>query len=252
MKKVTVLLSLCALVLAFAPAALADWDHPVKWDQLDPISGSYAWAQLSSQITADDFLCDETGWITDIEIIGDPFAQLAGAATLRITFWDDVPATDTVASHPGDILWDITIGPADAQDPLALGWKKDADYVQIGTESKIKIDLPEEVWFHQEQGNIYWIAIQGPPGFQWAARNQSAGHQLDDAVTWAIGAPTWQHYAWNPTNGSLTTYDNLLPAGYVSADLCFRLTGTVPEPASIALVTLGGVVIALLRRRKSA
>jgi hypothetical protein len=252
MKRVTTLISLCALVLAFAPAALADWDHPVKWDQLDPISGQYAWAQLSSQITADDFICDETGWITDIELIGDPYAQLAGTATLRITFWTDVPATGDDESHPGDILWDITVNPADAADPLALGWKKVTDYVPIGTESKIKIDLPEDDWFLQTEGNVYWIGIQGPPGFMWAVLDQDAPIWGDDAVTWANGAPGWVHYGWED-DGILQTYEGTLPVDWLgSAGLSFRLTGTVPEPTSVALVTLGSALVVLLRRRKSA
>jgi hypothetical protein len=251
MKRVTTLISLCALVLAFAPAALADWDHPVKWDQLDPISGKFAWAQLSSQITADDFLCDETGWITDIELIGDPYAQLNDPATLRITFWSDVPAGLDDESHPGTLLWDITVNPAAAGDPLSLGWKKVADYVPVGTESKIKIDLPEDDWFLQTEGNIYWIGIQGPPGFMWAVLDPCAGHEIDDAVTWANGAPGWVHYGWDAT-GNLQTYEGLLPEGWVSADLSYRLTGTVPEPTSIALVTMGAGLLALLRRRKSA
>ncbi|MBN1919434.1 MAG: PEP-CTERM sorting domain-containing protein [Verrucomicrobia bacterium] len=254
MKRVTTLISLCALVLAFAPAALADWDHPVKWDQLDPISGSFAWAQLASQVTADDFLCGETGWITDIEIIADPFRQLAPYPdrTLRITFWSDVPATDVDESHPGDLLWDITVGSADPADPLSLGWKEVADYVASGTELKFKIDLPEDNWFLQTEGNIYWIGIQGPPGFMWAVLSQNAGNSLDDAVTWATGAPGWVHYGWCATAG-LQTYEGLLPAGWTSADLSFRLTGTaVPEPASLSLVTMGAALAGLYWRKKRA
>jgi hypothetical protein len=248
MKKVTVLISLCALVLAFAPAALADWDHPVKWDQLEPITTVPSFSQVGQHITADDFLCDETGWITDIEFLGDVYQQIASTSTFLISFWDDVPASASDESHPGALRQEITVTAAGAD---GLGWQMVGDYDPIGTERKFKINLPQDDWFLQEAGNIYWISIQSPTGGFTIMLLAKGEHWGDDAVFKTPTQPAYDHWGWNTSN-QLERYSGLLPNGWTSADMSFRLTGTaIPEPASIALV-LGGVVVALLRRRKGA
>lgn len=246
MRKVTTLISLCAIVLAFSPAALADWDHDVKWDQLDPIVANPTQSYVGGPVSADDFQCDETGYITDIEFIGDYFHVMGEESTFLITFWSDVPASADDESHPGDALVEIDVDPADGQ---GIGWQEVADYDPSGNERKFKINLPVDDWFLQERGTIYWISIQGSAAGFTNMLLAEGEHWGDDAVFLNTGQPAYDHWAYDE-NGDDQRYTGLLPEGWTSADMSFRLTGTpVPEPATLAIVGVAGLA-ALLRRRK--
>jgi hypothetical protein len=238
---------LCALVVTVAPTALADWGHPVVWDQLDPVSSHTGFSYVGSNITADDFQCSETGWITDIEFCGDPNHMLSAPDTIQITFWSDVRATPDDDSHPGELKKTITVNPADSS---GLGWKEVEGYDPVGTERKFKINLPECDWFFQEDANIYWIGIQAEAGFSWSFRApEQYPVQLDPAawVTPDTGVETWQHWAWNLEGRAERCY-GILPENLWPADMSFRLTGIpIPEPSLIALLAATG--LALLKRR---
>ncbi len=238
---------LCALVVATAPTALADWPHPVKWDQLDPPSGSYQWSTITdtdSQMVADDFMCDETGWITDIEFYA--IGALADVDALRVTFWTDVPADEYEESRPGSLLSDLTVNPADPDDPLHLGFQV---FQGGGLEARVKINLPEKDWFVQQQDNIYWMGIQGFAGmYGWIVRDPVACTNLDDAVYIDKQGVRW-HLGYD-ASGGFDKYQGLLPNGWTSADMTFKLTGkAIPEPSLVVLFAIAGVAILKRRRR---
>ena len=259
MKHVRLLVLVGVLVLAVAPAALADWDHEVKWDQLEPVSYWLWQSYINTEddlLVADDFLCSETGWITDVEFYGY-CPNVDNIAEFRITFWDDLPATPSEESLPGELLDEIYVTAADPNDPLGLGWKE----VWTGHEvSRFKINLPECDWFLQENGNIYWIGIQGVlpdsvDGFYWKFRDITEPTWGDDAVSLGLVPPAdeWLHLGWIYSPDLMMVipsgYRGTLPANFMgSADMSFKLTGTIPEPATFGLVGLG--LLALIRRRK--
>lgn len=249
MKTRILTIAILGLCLAAAPAA-ADWDHEVKWDQLNPGSRA-SLSQVNSSpnpLAADDFPCTETGWITDIEFDGVAFGFFdpPDLSSFRITFWRDVPATANEESHPGDLLADISVDPASPLDPLGLGWK------EIST-NRYKINLPRESWFEQKEGDIYWIGIQGVVGpgdfFGWYFRNIYDNTWGDDAAFTDLGHPSWWHWGWEAID-TQGLYEGTLPASWLkSADMSFKLTGTpIPEPGVFALAGLG--LLALIRRRK--
>jgi len=241
-------MAILVVCLAALPAA-ADWDHPVKWDQLDP--GSYgALSYINSEseaLTADDFPCTETGWITDIEFDGLALSDPANIDALRITFWSDVPATSEEESHPGTLLKDLSVGPADPNDPLRLGFQ------QIDV-NRYKVDLPRDSWLEQKEGEIYWIGIQGVMSnddiFGWVFRNIDANTWGDDAAFTGTDYAPWWHWGWDDA-GAPQLYQGTLPSTLVkSADMSFKLTGIpIPEPGVFALAGLG--LFALLRRRRT-
>jgi hypothetical protein len=243
------LIGLCVLafVLGAAAPALADWGHQVKWDQLQPSNLGNASCLVSTQecLTADDFLCTETGWITDIEFNGW-IVNGPEPASFRITFWTDVPPTGEEESHPGELLADIDVDPADPADPLGLGWQKVDTYVY-------KINLPVDDWFLQEESTIYWIGIQGVMSdsnwFYWTVRDRTAGLYGDDAAYTDPNHDPWWHLGWLGEN-AMGTYEGMLPGDWLqSADMSFRLSGIpIPEPSVFLLATVG--LLALLGRRK--
>ncbi len=246
--------ALCALGLACAPTALADWPHDVKWDQLDP-DPVWTWQSYTNSqadmIVADDFPCSETGWITDIEFDGF-CASVTSLSQFRITFYRDVPATPDEESHPGQLIDEIFMSKASASDPLGLGWK-------LIQEDRFRINLPESDWFFQEQGTVYWIGIQGVLAdvgqFSWKFRDRTADTWNDDAVSRGCTEPldAWLHLGWQQTCCFLVPgpYEGTLPDGFLkSADMSFRLTGiAIPEPAACLLVVVGAALIAARRRR---
>jgi hypothetical protein len=249
-------------VLAVASAARADWPNlTAKWDQFS--SGIYPWGMASfldnaggDALTADDFLCSAPTPVKEIRFGG--FSSSGEQITaFRITFWDDVPATPNAASHPGSILYDRTIGPADAGDPLKIGWQALAN-------NKYIIDLSEADWFGQQgsatQPLIYWICIQGvmpmPVGstavFYWTAADRQLGSWGDDAVfsSSTFNVPPWSSWGWpseDPAEGP-DMYTGPLPSDWFgSADMAFSLM--TPEPATMALLGLGTMVLTVRRRR---
>jgi hypothetical protein len=246
-----------ALLLVVAPAAFADWPHEAKWDQLDPCS-VWIWQSYVNEednyIVADDFRCDETGWITDIEFYGYT-DNLDALSEFRITFWTDMPACAEDASHPDVLRKEILVSEASPNDQDHLGWQV---LVQSVDTILFKINLPRDDWFKQNEGNIYWIGIQGimagEPGFYWKFRDDAFPTWGDDAASMGIAAPVdeWANLAWTQVLGMTapTAYHGTLPVGYQSADMAFKLTGTaVPEPATCALVVAGAALVAALRRR---
>jgi hypothetical protein len=248
MRKSIIFFAAAGLAISLiAPTALADWPHEVKWDQLQPDSLWAAWSYVSptyETIAADDFPCTETGWITDIEF--DEHESAYQPTSFRISFWTDVPETPNEESHPGDLIVELPVDPADPNDPLGLGWKK------IGIH-RYKINLPRDMWFEQEEGNIYWISIQGvlSEGW-WAWRDRDRYEETwgDDAAYSETDLDGWWHLGWidEETGGE---YQGTLPDDWwKSTDLSFKLTGTpIPEPGAFTL-GLACVALSVLRLRK--
>jgi hypothetical protein len=244
--------------------AFGDWGYDYKfWDQMDECD-DYAGASWidydtpSDALTADDFLCTTAGPITEIRFAGWSYYGEQYITRFRITFWDDVPATADDESHPGDLLQECWIDPADPNDPLKIGWYSPGEFCPYVYE--YRIDLPEDCWFFQEgtpqDPVIYWIGIQGVmvtdgyfDAWYWNFRERHLPVNLDDAAFQSdyFGYPPWANWGFTAGYGDPDLYEGTLPEGWTSADMMFQLRG-VPEPSSFAVLGLG--LLALLRRRK--
>lgn len=247
-------------VALMAGPALADWPHSVKWDQtiygVDNYAGA-SWIDLdtpSDAQTADDFLCDGTiehRYITDLEFHGWSYYGSQYIDKFRVQFWTDVPRTANDQSHPGTLLYSYDVPAANANDPLHIGWYEP----EAG---KFKIDLPENYWFDQGLGaKVLWVSIQGVmvsdgffDAFYWNFQDRTFPVWGDDAAFMSnyYGYAPW--YSWGFPSADVNIgpdlYDGVYPTGWFnSADMDFKLTA-FPEPASVALLVLGGI---LLRRR---
>jgi hypothetical protein len=242
-----------AAALGLAAAAMGDWGHPIKWDQMSGgwhNYGGHSTIDRDSQIfttTADDFLCGETGWITDIHFAGFSYYGDTYLNGFNIKFWTDVPAMPGDESHPGTLLYEYTVGPAGGD---GIGWQALGD-------DTYRINLPQDQWFWQEEGNIYWISIQGDmvddgagDTFYWNFADPSNPTWGDDAAFESdyFGYAPWASWGWqedpaNPGEFLPELYEGEFPgAPFVSsADMAFALSGIIPAPGALALLGLAGL-----------
>ncbi|MGD8454096.1 MAG: PEP-CTERM sorting domain-containing protein [Phycisphaerae bacterium] len=231
--------------------AVADWGHPILWDQMGAIDTYGGHSTIDNDLgiyshTADDFLCDATGYINDVHFAGWSYYGNQYIVGFRIKLWTDVPATPEDESHPGELLYQYDeLTPYDG----FFGWQDLGD----GT---FRINLPEDQWFFQEAGNIYWISIQGimlddgaSDTFYWNFVDRNAETWGDDAAFECeyFGYAPWANWGWPTLSDGPDLYDGAFPSGWIhSADMAFVLSGLVPEPASLLLIGLGAMA---LRRR---
>ncbi|MEX2113349.1 MAG: PEP-CTERM sorting domain-containing protein [Pirellulales bacterium] len=284
-----------ALFVVSTPAS-ADWSptNPAdvakaKWIQLPDLSpnGLDVLDTIQPNTTpnpqwktlADDFLCTQSGPITDAHIWGSWLSDVLpinsaglpdpGAVEFKISFWSDQPAGGPIApySHPNQLLWTGLFQPGQYKvNPnviTALEGFYDPNVGQvIGTDTQVyQYNFPNLVDalgqnFVQTQGTIYWFEVQAnvlntlgavPASFGWKTRDFPQ-HFNDDAVF----ADT------NGFNGPNTTFwrELIYPVGHplagASMDLSFVLT--VPEPSAVAMAGMGLVALVgmVVRRRRSA
>jgi hypothetical protein len=232
--------------------AIADWDHPIKWDQMqiDGTGGHSTVDYDGGYMTtcADDFLCSgdpAERYITDIHWAGFSYYGNQYISGFKIQFWTDVPATPNDESHPGELLYEYDeLMPYDG----FFGWHDLGD----GT---FRINLPEDAWFDQGlEERVLWISIRGimvddgfADHFYWNFRDRYADNWGDDAAFESefFGYPPWANWGW-VDEATIDLYEGPFPDGWwKSADMAFALTA-IPEPAALLLLGLGFLAI---RRR---
>jgi hypothetical protein len=229
-------------------------DHKMHYPQLpDPngwdIVATMGYVGHPGIVTADDFMCTETGPITDIHFWGswmwDYEVPILG---FFLSIHDNIPAPPY--SRPGPELWSayvtdfvVTLEGQGAQgwyDPFAPWWEhpNHSLYFRYDIES-----IPEP--FYQDSGTIYWLNIMadiGPLGYQgfpepplWGWKTSMSPHFEDDAV-WTIWTPPM--YDWYPLEDPMTG---------MSLDLAFvittsGITATCGDVNNDGVVEVGDVV----------
>jgi hypothetical protein len=288
--KVMITFVVLSMMTILATNARADWDpgqdYKMHWPQLPDLqpTGMDVWATYPypsatgplAKVLADDFLCTETGPITDIHIWGSWLNNIypthpdgtadPAAVSFKLSIHADIPAVTlpggTVAhSRPGELLWEDYFTPGDPRLKTRLyATGVQEQFYDPNIDQIIGDD--NEVWQHNflidpataflQKGTatdpkVYWLdvlavtdPIAGITPAVWGWKT-SRDHWNDDAVfgdtTDPFGVPT----EWNELR-----YPSSHPLGGESIDLAFVIT---PEPATLAVLALGAIA-GLIRRRK--
>jgi hypothetical protein len=217
---------------AYVHATEEPWpDHKMHYPQLPDPEG---WDVVATQgyeghpgiVAADDFMCMESGRITDVHLWG---SWLYDMEMPVMGFWlsihENIPGPPY--SMPGEELWsayvtDFAVVPEAPglqgwYDPFAPWW----EYPNHEMYFRYDItNLPNP--FCQDSGNIYWLNVMadiGPPGYMgfpepplWGWKTSGSPHFEDDAV-WAVWTPP--AFDWIPLED---------PNTGMTLDLSFVLT----------------------------
>ncbi len=208
---------------------------PIKWLQRPDLSQygvdvSNRYVQL-----ADDFLCTQSGPITDFHIwtsfLNDLVPEIPNGLTITLYLYADVPDPNpqdpTDWSHPGSLLWSKTFRPGTYNaglcanvpggewwhEPVTNLWQFPGDHQVYQYDFYVH---PDEA-FRQREGTIYWLGMK----YQSDLANFSMGwkssnyHWNDDACWLDPASGTWRElrygdgHPWRPD----------------SMDLAFAVTG---------------------------
>lgn len=190
-------------------------DHKMHFPQLPDADGMDVWCAEGMPL-ADDFLCTESGPITDIHFWGSWYQDIAGVIHgFWIGIWSNNPGIPgEVPSHPEVLLWEQYV----------------TEYHEIKqTRSLQSFYVPQEpIWFQenhvnwsqyninitsdpfwQENGTVYWLSIRvNHTDGSWGWKNadlysnyypEPGVHYMDDAV-WGVWDTT-TGYDWMPGGG---------------------------------------------------
>ena len=175
-------------------------------------------------VVADDFMCTETGLITDIHIWGSWLNDVLpgdNLPTFHLSIWTDNPDGPYGYSQPDELLCDYyftnekyTMEPyAELQDGEWFYWPQDDTAIFPGDFSvwKFNFYIPEEEACVQDSGNIYWLSVnivsEGITNYHFGWKC-SDDHFNDNAV-FTIDPPVW----------NLLCY----PAGHPLKDVCMDM-----------------------------
>ncbi|NDV61511.1 hypothetical protein G0Q06_03510 [Puniceicoccales bacterium CK1056] len=233
----------------------ADWMvgdvHKMHFPQLpDPVGWDIKVSQ--NNFVADDFLCTQSGPITDIHFWGswrgDVFVDpLLDLQNIQLTIYPDVPAgVDLPYSHPESFfLWQYQTSDHDPalvsirnELPSPQGWyDPQQGLVLPGDHSEYfqyNVSIDPNAQFIQQEGTIYWLEIHviTTEGLEFGWKT-SLDAWNDDSVSFLPPADLWEEL-FDPLTGT-------------SLQQAFVI---VPEPGLAALV-LGFLAagLVLLKRR---
>lgn len=245
---------ICVLVMTLSTilsaAAIADWDegddHKMHWPQLPDLSDRGVDVSLVYEPLADDFLCNQTGYITNIHFWASFKNDVLPAAgeeslTLKLSIYSNKPAgaLGIPWSSPRYLLWTQEFKPGkysvrEIPDSSKEDWfdPVTGNFIQDDHEKvyQYNFEIKTTVAFYQYRGQIYWLSVEDLTASQWAdpdnpeyefgwKSTRPELHWMDDATVLTT-APFWDPLEY--------------PAGHEysgdTMDLAFVINGTVPPP----------------------
>jgi len=199
-RAVSFILFISILIVVLGAPVSAHWNarmgHKMHFPQFPDDGDVYASGDF---FLADDWQCSQTGPVKDIHFWGAWMNDNPGTITrFELQIYDDVPAGtgDIRHSRPGNLLWSETILPEDysVDGPIIHGdWGTQVwydpganlcdDFDQVGF-WQYNVFLPQNSWFQQTEGEIYWLAIKTvvAEGDRYWGWRTAENHWNDDAV----------------------------------------------------------------------
>lgn len=246
MKSVNTVISIVILALLAAPAQ-ADWyvgdGHKMHYPQLPDPEGWDVRATFPVFL-ADSWQCSQSGPVSDIHLWGSWKGDYQGnIESVSVMILGNLPADpyDTVL-QPGQVLWQRSLGAGefamldygDGQQGWYNPMTGEALAGDHGLFHQINIENFADP-FIQQQGEIYWLGIivevEPNGGAEWGWKTSASDHFGPDAI--------WLEAA----NGGYLR--RLLDPSGQPLDLAFVIT---PEPATLVMLVIGGVVLMRFRR----
>ena len=263
--------AVAVIALVAAVAWAEPTNDPLKWSQPPDVVGVTGdgeglvingWDEPSTipfSIVADDFECTSLDPVTDLHWWGSypglqPGTTPMHPAGFLIQFWTDVPAgADPLVpwSHPLDPIHEIVCRNYTVEhvgvdiDPFF--WQEFGIPVPVDDAYQYNQRLDECEWFHQQgtpdDPQVYWVSIQAfydqpDPANIWGWKTRP--HWWNDDAARGFDDPFFP--------GDIFWEEIIGPAGN-SWDMAFELT-TIPEPATLALLAIGGGLAVLRRKRR--
>jgi hypothetical protein len=218
------------LALGASPAAA---DPEIKWQQPPDLADTGIDVDATTYTLADDFLCTQTGPITQIDIWASWRDDgMPGGEPLDVVF--DLSIHSNVEgppSHPGTLLWEHSIQciPYPESSGVPEGWLSPPLTYEPMSDSNVwryECHVPEQDWFYQEEGNIYWLDLHAwlfEPGQYWLGwKTTDLPSRWNDDAVWGI-APDWTPLFYPETH----------PWMFESLDLAFRIWGQAMSSTSV-------------------
>jgi hypothetical protein len=173
-----------------------------------------------SRLVADDWLCDDDGYLSAIVWWGSYIGYGYGACQhpwlaepvrpdyFWLTIWDDVPAYDPCNlyghSHPNDIIWDYR---AYDYDEVLVGFDKHPEGRPVEPVFRYSVRVDHDQLFLQDTNvGVYWLGTvavydQNIPNYPWGWTNH-------EHVAWETsGLGEVGHWKLDETSGP-TAYDS--------------------------------------------
>jgi len=198
MKELLIGFAVFALLVA---AAFADWvpedGHKMHFPQMPDVAGRAVNA-TQPVILADDWMCAESGPVTDVHFWGSWSGGNEGVViSFQVSIHENIPGT----SRPGNPLWERSITnfvvAAPHDPPSSQAWYDPSTCEFIPDDHTPYflyniLDIPEP--FVQTEGEIYWLNISAtvadPVNTHWGWKS-TQDHWEDDAVWGISGELNW-------------------------------------------------------------
>jgi len=198
MRRLLMSLVVCAMLAGLlVTPAMADWvdadGHKMHYPQHPDPNGWDVMCTFPRSL-ADDWDCSQTGFIKDFHFWGSWKDDNIGVVTgFIVMIHANNPVGPNGFSVPDVPIWgpfiieDFVVQPVDP--PSWQGWYDPASGEAIPNNHQqyfqYNIFLPEQMWFPQEQGTIYWLRISAivadPQNTLWGWKSTQE-HFMDDAV----------------------------------------------------------------------
>jgi hypothetical protein len=205
----------------------------VKWVMQPNIGGGVDLQDSQGFTLADDFLCTNSGAISDIHFWGSWNGDIVDPSpTFTLTIWSDVPVGGANNySHPGIALWSQTFGPGQySACPYATALEyffSPSGLTPLGQSSNLFYYCfwPDAATaFHQggspNAPTNYWLSVsaQGTAGVGSTFGWKSSKDSYHDGAVWGSGSPV---NGWNPISD---------PFSGSTIDLSFKITTATNNP----------------------